>query len=39
VLFKVPPTQIFFGIEIAVHIVFSKDQTVTFAAVGADFDA
>lgn len=40
VLHKLPaPIDIFFGVEIAVHIVFSKDQTVTFASAGADFDA
>ena len=31
--------EIFFGVEIAVHVNFSKDQTVTFASAGADFDA
>jgi hypothetical protein len=40
VLFKLPAgLEVFFGIEIAVHISFSKDQTVTFAAAGPDFDA
>jgi hypothetical protein len=31
--------DIFFGVEIAVHVKFTKDQMVTFASAGADFDA
>ena len=40
VLHKLPaPIDIFVGVEIAVHVSFSKDQTVTFFSAGADFDA
>ena len=40
VLHKLPaPIDIFFGVEIAVHVSFSQDQTVTFFSAGADFDA
>ncbi len=38
VLFKMPTgTQVFFGLELAVHVSFDKDMTVTFASAGADF--
>lgn len=39
-IFKMPvPNQnIFFGLELAVHVNFSQDQTITFASAGADFD-
>jgi hypothetical protein len=40
VLHKLPtPIDVFFGVEIAVHVSFSQDQTVTFFSAGADFDA
>ena len=34
-----PAPDIFFGVEIAVHVKFTQDQMVTFASAGADFDA
>jgi hypothetical protein len=34
-----PAPQIFYGVEIAVHVKFSQDQTVTFVSAGADFNA
>jgi Family of unknown function (DUF6623) len=34
-----PAPEVSFGIEIAVHVKFTKDQIVTFASAGADFDA
>jgi hypothetical protein len=32
-----PLPNIFFGVELAVHVTFSANQTVTFASAGADF--
>ncbi|HUN48990.1 MAG TPA: hypothetical protein VMU85_20825, partial [Stellaceae bacterium] len=38
--FKLPaPKEIFFGIELAVHVSFTMNFPVTFASAGADFDA
>ncbi len=30
--------DVIFGIELAVHVTFSQDQTITFSSAGADFD-
>jgi hypothetical protein len=32
-----PPPDIFFGLELAIHVNFSADQTITFSSAGADF--
>jgi hypothetical protein len=32
-----PPKDIFFGIELAVHVSFSANEPITFASAGADF--
>ena len=37
--FKLPtPLDVFFGIELAVHVSFSQNEPITFASAGADFD-
>jgi hypothetical protein len=33
------PVDIFFGLELAVHVSFTQNESVTFASAGADFDA
>ncbi|HZC44541.1 MAG TPA: hypothetical protein VE195_10225 [Acidobacteriaceae bacterium] len=39
-VFKLPtPLDIFFGLELAVHVSFSQNESVTFASAGADFQA
>jgi hypothetical protein len=38
--FKLPtPKDIFFGVELAVHVSFSQNEPITFASAGADFQA
>jgi hypothetical protein len=37
---KLPtPKDIFWGVELAVHVSFTQDESITFAAAGADFQA
>jgi hypothetical protein len=38
--FKLPtPKDIFFGVELAVHVSFSQNESMTFSSAGADFQA